>query len=67
MELLIQMTTITLRGSCDETKDRNGNAVFIFMGQSCASGTSEVMADVLAGTHPTYVTDFTVDPPAPTM
>jgi hypothetical protein len=47
--------------------DDDGNAVFIFMGQSCASGTSEVIADVLAGSHPTYVTDFTVLPPMPTI
>ena len=35
-------------------------------GRSCAAGPSQVIADVMAGTHPTYVTEFTVDPPAPT-
>ncbi len=47
--------------------DDDGNAVFVFGGVSCASGPSQVIADVLAGTHPTYVTTFTVDPPAPTI
>ena len=47
--------------------DDDGNAVFVFGGVSCASGTSEVIADVLAGSHPTYVSEFTVDPPAPTI
>jgi hypothetical protein len=45
--------------------DDDGNAVFIFKGVSCASGPSQVIADVVAGTHPTYVTEFTVLPPAP--
>jgi len=47
--------------------DDDGNAVFVFKGTSCAAGTSEVIADVLAGTHTTYVSEFTVDPPAPTI
>ncbi len=47
--------------------DDDGNAVFEFAGVSCAAGPSEVIADVLAGTHSTYVTTFTVDPPAPTI
>ena len=47
--------------------DNDGNAVFIFKGVSCASGPSQVIADVLAGTHPTYVLTFTVLPPAPTI
>ncbi len=47
--------------------DDDGNAVFAFGGVSCAAGTSEVIADVLAGTHPTYVSEFTVLPPAPTI
>ncbi|HVC72067.1 MAG TPA: hypothetical protein VNC61_17575 [Acidimicrobiales bacterium] len=45
--------------------DDDGNAVFIFEGASCAAGSSEVIADVEAGNHPTYVTDFSVLPPAP--
>ena len=47
--------------------DDDGNAVFVFKGVSCAAGTSEVIADVLAGTGDTFVTEFTVDPPAPTI
>ncbi|HVC71625.1 MAG TPA: hypothetical protein VNC61_15330 [Acidimicrobiales bacterium] len=47
--------------------DDDGNAVFEFGGVSCAAGTSEVIADVLAGSHPTYVSEFTVLPPAPTI
>jgi len=43
--------------------DDDGNAVFVFKGVSCASGPSEVIADVLAGTHQTYTTSFTVLPP----
>jgi hypothetical protein len=49
------------------TLDDDGNAVFIFEGASCAAGDSEVIADVEAGTHPTYVTDFDVLPPAPVI
>jgi hypothetical protein len=47
--------------------DDDGNAVFVFKGTSCAAGTSEVIADVLAGTGDTFVTEFTVDPPVPTI
>jgi len=47
--------------------DDDGNATFTFKGTSCASGPSQVIADVMAGTHQTYVTTFTVDPPAPTI
>ena len=47
--------------------DDDGNAVFIFEGSSCAAGPSQVIADVLAGSHPTYVTTFTVAPPQPTI
>jgi hypothetical protein len=46
------------------TLDDDGNAVFIFKGASCAAGPSQVIADVEAGTHPTYVAQFTVLPPA---
>jgi hypothetical protein len=49
------------------TLDDDGNAVFMFKGQSCAASTSEVIADVLAGSHPTYVTTWTTNPPAPTI
>jgi uncharacterized repeat protein (TIGR01451 family) len=43
--------------------DDDGNASFVFKGRSCAAGPSTVIADVLAGTHPTYVTTFTVSAP----
>ncbi|HTT87468.1 MAG TPA: hypothetical protein VMF60_08885, partial [Acidimicrobiales bacterium] len=43
--------------------DGDGNAVFVFIGGSCASGASQVTADVLAGTKPTYTTSYTIQPP----
>jgi len=51
----------------EETLDDDGNAVFVFFGTSCAATTSAVIADVLAGTNPTYTSTFTVLPPAPTI
>ena len=47
--------------------DDDGNAVFVFKGASCAAGDSQVIADVLAGTHDTFTFDYTIDPPAPTI
>jgi len=47
------------------TLDDDGNAVFVFMGASCAAGTSDVTADVKAGTDPTYSTSYTILPPTP--
>jgi hypothetical protein len=47
--------------------DDDGNAVFVFMGTSCAAGPSTVIADILAGSHSTYTTTFTVEPPQPTI
>jgi len=47
--------------------DDDGNAAFIFKGTSCAAGPSVVVADVLAGTHDTFTTTFTVLPPAVTI
>jgi hypothetical protein len=49
------------------TLDDDGNAVFVFLGSSCAAGSSDVIADVLAGTHPTYTTTFNINPPQPTI
>jgi hypothetical protein len=49
------------------TLDDDGNAVLIFIGSSCAAGPSDVIADVLAGTNPTYTTTFTIDAPQPTI
>ena len=48
------------------TFDNDGNAVFAFTGSQCAPGTSTVIADVLAGSHSTYSTTYTVLPPAVT-
>ena len=47
--------------------DDDGNAAFVFKGTSCAAGESTVVADVLAGTHDTFTTTFTVLPPAVTI
>jgi len=47
--------------------DDDGNATFVFKGRSCAAGPSAVIADVEAGSHPTYVTTYTVLPPAVTL
>ena len=47
--------------------DDDGNAVFGFLGSSCAAGTWQVIADVLAGTHQTYTTTYIVSPPEPTI
>ena len=49
-------------GSAISTLDDDGNASFVFKGSSCASGSSTVIADVLAGTHPTYTTKFKILP-----
>jgi uncharacterized repeat protein (TIGR01451 family) len=49
------------------TLDNDGNAVFVFKGASCAPGTSTVVADVEAGSHPTYTTSFTVVAPQVTL
>jgi hypothetical protein len=51
----------------EETLDEDGNADFVFIGASCAATTSLVVADVLAGSHPTYTTDFIVAAPQPTI
>jgi len=51
----------------EETLDDDGNAVFVFFGTSCAATTSDVVADVDAGTHPTYTTTFTVLAPQVTI
>ncbi|MGH9018516.1 MAG: hypothetical protein ACRDY1_12270, partial [Acidimicrobiales bacterium] len=49
------------------TLDDDGNAVFAFFGASRAAGSSEVIADIEAGTHLTYSTTFTVVAPEPTI
>jgi hypothetical protein len=47
--------------------DDNGNAVFDFVGISCAAGTSTIIADVESGLHPTYTNKFTVQSPRRTI
>jgi hypothetical protein len=49
------------------TLDDDGNAVLAFSGSSCAAGASDVIADVLAGSHSTYTTTFTIVAPTPTI
>ena len=58
---------VNIGGPEQSVLDDDGNALFLFMGISCAAGESNVIGDVMAGTHPTYGTTFTVDPPAPTI
>jgi len=55
--------TTTVTGTLDD----DGNAAFVFKGASCAAGTSTVIADVMAGTHPTYVGTYTIDQPTATF
>jgi nitrous oxidase accessory protein NosD len=47
--------------------DDDGNATFVFKGVSCAAGTSEVIADVEAGSHPTYTSTYTIEAPLATV
>jgi hypothetical protein len=54
-------------GTPSTVLDDDGNAAFVFKGTSCAAGPSTVVADVLAGTHDTFTTTFTVLPPAVTI
>ena len=65
--LVTQLGGVNTGAKVNTILDDDGNAVFEFAGVSCAAGTSEVIADVLAGTHQTYVSEFTVLPPAPTI
>jgi hypothetical protein len=60
-------TGVNTGNPAQTTLDDDGNAVFVFKGISCAAGDSEVIADVLAGTHDTFTFDYTIDPPAPTI
>jgi hypothetical protein len=46
--------------------DNDGNADVTFEGISCASGPSLVDAELVGGTHDTFITTFTVKPPAVT-
>jgi hypothetical protein len=56
-------TAVSHTATAMATLDNDGNAVFTFKGTSCASGTSSVIGDVLAGTHTTYTSTYTIDPP----
>lgn len=47
------------------TIDDDGNATVTVLGGSCAAGVVQVIADVEAGTDPTYTATFTIDAPAP--
>jgi hypothetical protein len=60
-------TGVNTGSKVQTTLDDDGNAVFIFEGVSCAAGPSQVIADVLAGSHPTYTTEYTVLAPTPTI
>ncbi|MGH9017926.1 MAG: hypothetical protein ACRDY1_09295 [Acidimicrobiales bacterium] len=67
LEAFTPPNTSTTPGVAEGTLDDDGNAVFIFVGTSCAAGSSVVTADVDAGTHPTYTTTFNILPPLPTI
>jgi hypothetical protein len=60
-------TGLNTQGEATTTLDDDGNAVFVFKGISCAAGDSQVIADVLAGTHDTFTFDYNILPPAPTI
>jgi hypothetical protein len=60
-------TGVNTMGPATTTLDDDGNAVFAFKGISCAAGDSQVIADVMAGSHDTFTFDYTIDPPAPTI
>jgi hypothetical protein len=62
-----QFAAFNLIGPNEGLLDDDGNAVFLFLGASCAAGSSVVTADVLAGTHPTYTTTFNINPPQVTI
>jgi hypothetical protein len=56
----------TFSGSTATTTiDDDGNATVTVLGGSCAAGTVQVIADVEAGTDPTYTATFLIDPPTP--
>ncbi|MGH9016436.1 MAG: hypothetical protein ACRDY1_01695, partial [Acidimicrobiales bacterium] len=52
--------TVSHGATVTGTLDNDGNAVVTFSGAQCAAGTSAVIADVLAGTDPTYTTNYTI-------
>jgi hypothetical protein len=60
-------TGVNMGESVQGVLDDDGNAVFVFFGSSCAATASTVIADVEAGSHPTYTTTFNVVAPQPTI
>ena len=60
-------TNLLTQSPPQETLDDDGNAVFVFFGTSCAPTTTDVVADVMAGTHTTYTSTFTVLAPQTTI
>jgi hypothetical protein len=59
--------TTFLGGGNTSVLDNDGNAVFVFFGSSCAAGSSVVTADIEAGVHTTYTTNFNINPPQLTV
>lgn len=49
------------------TLDDDGNAVFVFMGASCAAGISEVITSGPVGSAISYTTTYSVLPPSPNL
>jgi len=58
---------LNTQGAATTTLDDDGNAVFVFKGVSCAAGDSQVIADVLAGTHDTFTFDYNILAPQVTI
>ena len=53
-------TNVSHGATVTGTLDNDGNAVFTFSGAQCAAGTSAVIADILAGSDPTYTSNYTI-------
>jgi hypothetical protein len=49
------------------TLDDDGNAVFVFMGASCAAGISDVITTGPIGSAISYTTNYSVLPPSPNL
>jgi hypothetical protein len=49
------------------TLDDDGNAVFVFLGSSCAAGTSAVVAVDPPGSNISYTTSFIIEAPTPNL
>jgi hypothetical protein len=66
-EWLTDADTFADSATATATLDDNGNAVFVFLGVSCAAGTSDVIADIEAGLHPTYTNTYKIKSPRSTI